>query len=109
MGFVLDGLEAEDYDRDYSDRDLVRRIQGYFRPQARRMVVVAGMVALAALAEAVVPIVVSRGIDALAGNLAAQLLLGLAGLVTVIGSLGWFFNYIRQTLAAPAGGDGRLA
>ncbi|MFL5804136.1 MAG: ABC transporter ATP-binding protein [Roseiflexaceae bacterium] len=109
MGFVLDGLEAEDYDRDYSDRDLVRRIQGYFRPQARRMVVVAGMVALAALAEAIVPIVVSRGIDALAGNLAAQLLLGLAGLVTVIGSLGWFFNYIRQTLAAQAVGDVVLA
>jgi ATP-binding cassette, subfamily B, bacterial len=109
MGFVLDGLEAEDYDRDYSDRDLVRRIQGYFRPQTRRMVVVAGMVTLAALAEAVVPIVVSRGIDALAGNLAAQVLLGLAGMVTVIGSLGWFFNYIRQTLSAQAVGDVVLA
>jgi ABC-type multidrug transport system fused ATPase/permease subunit len=109
MGFVLDGLEAEDYDRDYSDRDLVRRIMGYFRPQARRMGVVAGMVTLAALAEAVVPIVVSRGIDALAGNLAAQLLLGLAGLVMVVGSLGWFFNYIRQTLAAQAVGEVVLA
>jgi ATP-binding cassette, subfamily B, bacterial len=109
MGFVLDGLEAEDYDRDYSDRDLVRRILSYFRPQARRMLVVAGMVALAALAEAVVPIVVSRGIDALAGNLTAQLLLGLTGLVTVTGSLGWFFNYVRQTLAAQAVGDVVLA
>jgi ATP-binding cassette, subfamily B, bacterial len=109
MGFVLEGLEAEDYDRDYNDRDLVRRIMGYFRPQAGRMGVVAGMVTLAALAEAVVPIVVSRGIDALAGNLTAQLLLGLAGLVTVVGSLGWFFNYIRQSLAAQAVGEVVLA
>ncbi len=105
MGFVLDGLDAEDYDRDYSDRALVGRILDYFRPQARRMATVASVVVLGALAEASIPIAVSQGIDALAGNPTAQLLLGLAGMVTVIGSLSWFFNYIRQTLAAQAVGD----
>jgi ABC-type multidrug transport system fused ATPase/permease subunit len=109
MGFVLDGLEAEDYDRNYDDRALVRRILGYFRPHTRTMVTVAGMVALASLVEAVIPVAVSRGIDLLAGQPAMQLLLGLAGLVTVLGSLGWFFNFIRQTLAARAVGDVVLA
>ena len=28
MGFILDGLETEDYDRNYSDRELVRRHGG---------------------------------------------------------------------------------
>ena len=28
MGFILDGLDTEDYDRQYSDRELVRRIIG---------------------------------------------------------------------------------
>jgi ATP-binding cassette, subfamily B, bacterial len=109
MGFVLDGLEAEDYDRNYGDRTLVRRILGYFQPHTRTMLTVAGMVVLASLVEAVIPIAVSRGIDLLTGQPAAQLLLGLAGLVTVLGSLGWFFNFVRQTLSARAVGDVVLA
>ena len=34
MGFIMDGLDAEAYDRQYSDGYLVRRIASYFRPQA---------------------------------------------------------------------------
>src|SRR5262245_25026857 len=109
MGFVLDGLEAEDYDRDYDDRTLVRRILVYFQPHARTMIAVAGMVVLASLVEAVIPIAVSRGIDMLNGQPALQLLLGLAGMVAVLGSLGWFFNFVRQTLGARAVGDVVLA
>ena len=30
MGFVLDGLDSEAYDRNYTDRDLIRRIAAYF-------------------------------------------------------------------------------
>ena len=36
MGFILDGLETEAYDRTYSDRELLRRIVSYFRPYAGR-------------------------------------------------------------------------
>ena len=36
MGFILDGLETEAYDRSYRDRDLLARILGYFRPHAGR-------------------------------------------------------------------------
>ena len=32
MGFIMDGLGAEAYDRNYSDRQLIARIIGYFRP-----------------------------------------------------------------------------
>ena len=69
MGFILNGLEAEAYDRSYSDATLIRRIAGYFRPQARNMVAVALFVAAAALVEALIPLGVARGIDLLAGNL----------------------------------------
>ena len=34
MGFVLDGLETEAYDRTYRDRDLLLRIAAYLRPVA---------------------------------------------------------------------------
>ena len=40
MGFVLDGLDSEAYDRTYSDRDLLHRITDYFRPYTRQMVIV---------------------------------------------------------------------
>ncbi|HJZ46530.1 MAG TPA: ABC transporter ATP-binding protein [Roseiflexaceae bacterium] len=109
MGFVLDGLEAESYDRTYSDRALVRRIAAYFRPHARTMALVAGMVVLASLTETVIPFVISRGIDALAGNPTAQLALALGGVVLVLGSLGWLFNFIRQSFSARAVGAVVLA
>jgi ATP-binding cassette subfamily B protein len=109
MGFVMDGLDAEAYDRSYSDRVLIQRIAGYFRPHARTMATVAGMVVLASSAWTVVPIVVSRGIDALAGNPTAQVLIGLASGVSLIGALAWFFNFIRQSFSARAVGDVVLA
>ena len=105
MGFVLDGLDAEAYDRSYSDRALVRRIFAYFRPHARKMLGVGLLVGLATLTEAIIPVVISRGIDALAGNPAGQLTLALGGAVLVLGSLGWLFNFIRQSLAAEVVGD----
>jgi ATP-binding cassette subfamily B protein len=105
MGFILDGLEAEAYDRSYGDGELIRRIAGYFRPYARKMASVALLVSGAAVVEALVPIAVSRGIDLLAGNPAAQLMLALAGGVAVLGSLSWLFNFLRQKLSAEAVGD----
>jgi ABC-type multidrug transport system fused ATPase/permease subunit len=109
MGFVLDGLDAEAYDRSYTDGALVRRIAAYFRPHTRTMLIVAGTVALGSLAETIIPVVISRGIDLLAGNPAAQVALGLAGGVLVLGSLSWLFNFIRQSLSARAVGDVVLA
>ena len=32
MGFILDGLETESYDRTYTDRELVQRILSYSGP-----------------------------------------------------------------------------
>ena len=46
MGFILDGLDTEDYDRKYSDRELLGRIVDYFRPHTKRMVLVAVMIFL---------------------------------------------------------------
>ena len=46
MGFVLDGLDSEAYDRNYTDRDLIRRIAAYFRPYARQMALIAAAITL---------------------------------------------------------------
>ena len=60
---IMGGLNAEEYDRSYSDRELVRRITAYFRPQLRKMLVVAAMVSLISLVSTVTPILIARGID----------------------------------------------
>lgn len=104
MGFVLDGLEQEAYDREYSDRALIRRVIQYFRPHARTMGTVAVMIVLASSVEMGIPILISRGIDTLATSTPA-LLWGLAGIVLVLSCLSWAFNYIRQSFSARAVSD----
>jgi ABC-type multidrug transport system fused ATPase/permease subunit len=100
MGFILDGLESESYDRQYDDRELLRRIVSYFRPYRREMVTVAVMITLNSLMGALGPIVISRSIGLLEGNetTAAMALIGLG--VSLIGASAWVFNYIRQRLSA---------
>jgi len=50
MGFIIDGLDTEDYDRQYSDRELLNRIVGYFQPYRRKMILVAVMITLNSVA-----------------------------------------------------------
>jgi ABC-type multidrug transport system fused ATPase/permease subunit len=109
MGFVLEGLDKEAYDREYGDRELIRRIQTYFRPHLRTMLIVVLMVSLSAVVETGIPILISRGIDALGleggrpTNLA--LLMGFAAVVLGLSCFSWVFNYIRRSFSARAVGD----
>ena len=68
MGFVLDGLDTEAYDRNYSDRELLARILSYFRPYRRRMLLVAVMITLNSAAGTGGPILISSAVDMLAQN-----------------------------------------
>jgi ABC-type multidrug transport system fused ATPase/permease subunit len=103
MGFIMDGLDAEAYDRQYKDGYLVRRIVAYFRPQFRRMLIVAGAIVMASLVETVLPIVISRGIDDLATGTAQ--ILPLAVIVAVIAGSSWLFNYFRRAYSSQVVGD----
>ena len=105
MGFFMDGLEAEAYDRNYSERELIRRIIQYFRPHARTMTIVAAMILLAAITETAIPILIARGVDLLIDDQRTAVLVGLAITVLLLGCLGWIFNFVRQRLSARAVGD----
>jgi ATP-binding cassette subfamily B protein len=105
MGFILDGLETEAYDREYSDRELLRRIVGYFQPHARRMMLVAAMIALNSAAGTGGPILISRAIDMVAENPSVEAMLLLAGGVLLLGVAAWIFNYVRQLFSARVVGD----
>jgi hypothetical protein len=67
MGFFT-GLNDEKYDRQYSDRELLRRIFGYFKPQTRRMTWIVVLVVILAVIGAALPVVVARMVDLLEGQ-----------------------------------------
>ncbi len=105
MGFFMDGLEAEDYDRSYSDRQLVARVLGYFKPVRRAMLVVASTVVLASLMDTALPVAISRGIDVLNTDRSTAATAALIVAILVTGALSWGFNYVRQRYTARVVGD----
>ncbi len=105
MAFILDGLETESYDRTYRDADLIRRIVTYFAPHARAMMVVAVMLALASLFNALAPIVISRAIDTVAEREGLSHIVLMGAIVLLVGMLAWLFNFVRQRVAARVTGD----
>jgi len=100
MGFIMDGLDAEGYDRSYSDRQLLGRIYDYFQPHLGAMSFVALMIVLDSLMSAVLPILIARGIDTLAIDQSWQPAGLLVGAILVSGALAWTFNFFRQWYTA---------
>src|SRR5579859_5574687 len=105
MGFLMDGLVAEEYDRAYSDRHLVGRIAGYFRPQLKIMLGVAGLIVLNSLMDTALPLLLARGIDALSVVRRLDTVGLLVGAILGAGGLSWLFNFFRQWWTARAVGD----
>ena len=107
MGFLMDGLNAEAYDRSYSDGQLLNRIYRYFRPYVKVMMFVAVMILAGAVMDAALPLLISRGIDRLVAQgefswaEAWPLLLAVLG----AGALSWVFNFFRQTYTAKSVGN----
>lgn len=107
--FITGGLNPEEYDRTYTDRELTKRILHYFRPHIGKVLLVAFMATLISVTSTIIPMIISRGIDLLAGNPPLQLLLTIAAVVAVLGALSWAFNYVSLWFSARAVGDVVLA
>ncbi|MBI5959244.1 MAG: ABC transporter ATP-binding protein [Chloroflexi bacterium] len=105
MGFIMDGLDAEEYDRTYNDRQLVGRILSYFRPQAPRMLLVAFMILLNSALNTAIPVALSRGIDRLQEDTATQTIVILAAVIGGLTCMGWAVNAVRQWFSAVAVGN----
>ncbi len=109
MGFLMDGLDAEGYDRRYSDGDLVWRILGYFQRRAGSMLLASGAIVAGTLLDVSLPVMISRGIDQLQQGASGAELLPYAVLIILAASVSWGFSAIRQRAATRAVGDVVLA
>jgi ABC-type multidrug transport system fused ATPase/permease subunit len=105
MGFIMDGLESEAYDRKYSDRALFCRIASYFRPFRVRLALVAVVLAAAALSEFAAQVVISRALDAATVATTTGTIILLALAVAGFGVVEWLFNFARHYLSGRVVGD----
>ncbi len=97
---IFAGLDAEDYDRQYSDRYLVGRILTLFRSQGRRLGVILLLVIFVSGCGAAMPLIVSRGVDLLRSNPSLLTIFLLAGSVLLVGVASWSANWLNRRLLA---------
>ena len=97
MGFFA-GLNEEKYDRQYADKELLRRILVYIRPHTRKLTGIALTVLLISGAGAMQPLVVSRGVDLMKSQPTLNSILAVTAAVMAIGLTGWCANWVRRRL-----------
>lgn len=95
MGF-FSGLDAEEYDRQYTDRQLISRIVVYFKPHKKKLLLIALMLLIIAGLGALQPILVSEGLDRFESSPSLQIILFTAGSVFVAGVLRWLANWVNR-------------
>jgi ATP-binding cassette subfamily B protein len=103
------GLSTEAYDRQYTDRQLGRRIWRYFRPHLTQLVGITFLLTVIALSGAALPVLVARGVDLLAERPEPLALGLLAGAVLATGVITWSANWLRRRWTARAVGAVILA
>jgi ATP-binding cassette subfamily B protein len=109
MAALTRGLQAEKYDRQYSDSQLIRRILSYFSPHRFKGWLIVITVFLMSGASAALPIVVSRGVGAMTSSGTESLRLVLVGIAFFIGVSVWVLNWIRRQLTTEVIADVILA
>jgi ATP-binding cassette subfamily B protein len=104
MGFFA-GLNEEKYDRQYTDRVLIRRMVNYFNTQTSRLVYASITIIALAFIGAALPIVVSRMVDLIQGQPTTTAIAWVgAALVGVAFGL-WGLNWLRRGLIVRSVGD----
>ena len=104
MGFFA-GLNDEKYDRQYSDRELTRRIAGFFKTKARQLITASVLVITLAFIGAALPVVVSRMVDLLREQPTIQEIVLVGVTLMGVGVGLWGLNWMRRSLIVRAVGD----
>ncbi|GAH44996.1 unnamed protein product, partial [marine sediment metagenome] len=99
------GLEAEEYDRSYSDKFLLKRIVSFFAPYKRLMFVVIFFLIISSLTTAFQPIMVSLIITNLETTPDVLYVIFLIGIIFLFNVSGWVFNYIRTLYSSRVVGN----
>ncbi len=108
MGF-FGNLNAEAYDRSYTDRVLIGRIFKYFTAYRRRMIIIVATTIAMAGFGAAMPLLVSSGVQSLIQTQSDLYFAGLVFVVLLVGVLNWAANWMRRLTTAIVTGDAVLS
>ncbi len=97
---MFSGLNTESYDRNYSDRQLVRRVASYFMRDPRRLLWTLITIVVLAVLSAIQPLIVSEGINLLGETPDVQAMTTLVLISLIIGLLFWAVNWLRRRFLA---------
>ncbi|MGF1504045.1 MAG: ABC transporter transmembrane domain-containing protein, partial [Anaerolineae bacterium] len=98
-------MDADSYDRQYSDWYLFKRLGDYFGEQKRRIAVITLMGLFAALAQAGIPILIAIGVDNLDRTTDVPIVWLIVGALAITVVLQYFANWVRRRLMGRLVGD----
>ncbi len=104
MGFFAD-LAREDYDRSYTDWELVRRLAIYFRQHGKRLTITLVATLIVAVAAASSPVLVSLGVGLLDQDPQNSLLYLIGLALLAVGAVIWMANWMRRRAITRVIGD----
>jgi ABC-type multidrug transport system fused ATPase/permease subunit len=98
------GLEAEEYDRIYRDKDLLKRSLKYFTPHKRSMVFIISLLTAQSLLGSLIPVLTSIILNNIESNRNAIYIFSIILFIFGLNLSGWFFNYfLRRRLSRVIG------
>lgn len=92
------GLAAEKYDRQYSDRQLLRRMAAYFAPYRGRLIRLALIVLTITTIGLVSPLLIARGIDLVGVQTNVGAIVALCIGLLVLSVVNWLCNLTRRRM-----------
>ena len=103
----MDGLHADDFDRNYSDISLLTRILNYFRPYKFSILLIVVTLLLSSLASTLVPLYISNMIDDLHTSLTnktvdpfSPIIINLTLALAIFFLINFFGNMFQQEITA---------
>lgn len=105
MAFFSRGLNEESYDRQYSDGYLFRRIASYLRPHRRQVLIIVGTLFCFSTTGALIPVLISEGIEAVQAGSAMELLALLVIGLLLVQVIDYGLNYVRRRLTSRVVGE----
>jgi ATP-binding cassette subfamily B protein len=104
MGFFA-GLNAEKYDRQYTDRQLTERIVEYLQPHRRRLGWIAGLAIVLGIFGAALPVAVGLIVDSLADQPTLENISMVGVALVFLAFALWGLNWARRSLTVRVIGD----
>lgn len=98
MAGVFRGLDADKYDRLYSDKALVSRLWDYFRPRKRAVITLVILIGTFSLTGAFIPIILASGVGALEAEGAGPTLIAVLVALLIAVILDYLIFWARRRL-----------